>query len=320
MDISYLISTDSLLSPVVFALLVGLAVELAWLAFLPGKRIGVVRQRLDGYVIGGDVIEQTEMQRSFFARVLWPLVRRVLGALGRLAPKRSVEVTRQMLLHAGQPGGLAILDFYGLQILAAVFTGGAWLWVATQRVPLANALLGVVVMSTVGFFLPVVLLRRRVKRRKREILRALPNALDMLTIGVEAGLAFESAMLRVAEKWDNALTREFRRAVVEMRVGTARDVALERLAERTDVVDLRTFVGVLVQSTQLGVSIADVLHRQAATMREKRRQRAEELARQAGVKMAFPLVFFIFPSMFVVILGPALPPILDMFERMAGGS
>jgi tight adherence protein C len=159
----------------------------------------------------------------------------------------------------------------------------------------------------------------RVRRRKHDILRALPDALDMLTIGVEAGLAFETALLRVGERWDNPLTREFRRAVNEMRVGTPRDVALRRVVDRADVPELSTFIAVLIQSSQLGVSIAQVLHTQAAQMRVRRRQRAEELARQAGLKMVFVLLLFVFPAMLVVILGPSLPAFADFFDAIGGG-
>ncbi len=141
----------------------------------------------------------------------------------------------------------------------------------------------------------------------------------MLTISVEAGLAFESAMLRVAERWDNALTRELRRTVLEMRVGTPRDQALRRLTMRADVPELRTFVAVLIQSAQLGVSIADVLHSQAALIREKRRQRIEQLAHEASIKMLFPLVFLVFPALFVFILGPSIPRILQALGAASGG-
>ncbi|MFW6136308.1 MAG: type II secretion system F family protein, partial [Chloroflexota bacterium] len=161
---------------------------------------------------------------------------------------------------------------------------------------------------------------QRVRSRQHEIARALPDALDMLSVGVEAGLAFESALLRVAEQWDNALTEEFRRAVREMRLGAGREEALRRMAERTGVEDLATFVAVLVQSTRLGVSIAQVLEAQAAQMRLKRRQRAEEQARKAGIKMIFPLVFLIFPAMFVVILGPSMPALLGFLGDFAGVS
>jgi hypothetical protein len=135
-----------------------------------------------------------------------------------------------------------------------------------------------------------------------------------LTIGVQAGLSFESAMMRVSERWDNPLTRELRRTVVEMQVGVPRQQALRHLATRTNVPELQTFVAVLVQSSQLGVSVSAVLQSQAALMREKRRERADQAAREASIKMLFPLVFFIFPAVFVVIIGPALPQIGALFK------
>jgi len=230
-----------------------------------------------------------------------------------------MAATQRRLIHAGEPGKLGVLDFYGLQLLSALATGALALMLLRRMGLSLNSMLLSGVLVLMGLFLPNFWLSQAVDARSKAVMRALPNALDMLTIGVEAGLAFESAMLRVAERWDNPLTREFRHVVLEMRVGTSRDVALQHLAERTNVPDLRTFVAILVQSNQLGVSIAEVLHSQAALMRTKRRQRAEAIARQATVKMAFPLVFFIFPALFVVILGPALPQLLDMFRQMGGG-
>ncbi|MFH1085699.1 MAG: type II secretion system F family protein, partial [Chloroflexota bacterium] len=136
---------------------------------------------------------------------------------------------------------------------------------------------------------------------------------------VEAGLAFESSLMRVGERWDNPLTYEFRLALTEMRLGTPRDAALTRIVERTDVQELRTFVAILVQANQLGLSIADVLHSQAEQIRWKRRQRAEELAAQAGLKMLLPLVFLIFPNVMIVTLGPLVPVFIDLFGQMTGG-
>lgn len=320
MDIRVLITSGGRLwTPASFSTLCGLAVWCIWLAFKPAQPARKLRERLNGYLEQVDIIEEGDMRKSLVARVVVPLALRILRTLGRLAPRRSMAATRDMLVQGGEPGGLTVLDFYGLRLLAAVGLGCGWLWAASQRMPLTNATLGAATAGGVGFLLPVFWLRGRANRRRREIMRALPNALDMLTIGVEAGLAFDSALLRVIERWDNALTREFRRALVEMRVGTPRDEALERIAQRAGVPDLATFVAVLVQSTQLGVSIADVLQVQAAQIREKRRMRAEELARKAGIKMMFPLVFCIFPSMFIVILGPALPVIVDTFNQMGGG-
>ncbi len=320
MDIRMLITSGGhLWTPVSFAALCALAVWCTWLAFRPAQPARKLRERLNGYLEQVDITEEGEMRRPLMARVFVPLALRILRTVGRMAPRRSMAATHEMLVQGGEPGGLTVLDFYGVRLLAAVGLGGGWLWAMSLRMPLTNAALGASIAGGVGFLLPVFWLRGRVNRRKREIMRALPNALDMLTIGVEAGLAFDSAMLRVIERWDNALTREFRRALVEMRVGTPRNEALERIAQRAGVADLGTFVAVLVQSTQLGVSIADVLQVQAAQIREKRRMRAEELARKAGIKMMFPLVFCIFPSMFIVILGPALPVIMDTFSHMGAG-
>jgi tight adherence protein C len=225
-----------------------------------------------------------------------------------------------LLLQAGQPWGLAALDFLGLCWLLPVLLGGGYFFLARNRIPFMIGLRNALLLGLAGFLLPQLWLRSRVRQRKQEIDRALPDALDMLSIGVEAGLAFESALLRVAEQWDNALSEEFRRTVREMRLGTARDQALRGMVDRTGVESLGNFVAVLVQSTQLGVSIADVLHAQAAQMRLKRRQRAEEQARQAGIKMIFPLVFLIFPAMFVVLLGPSAPALVEFILDLAGGA
>ena len=242
--------------------------------------------------------------------MILPGFQQLITQLGRLAPQKSMAAMQEMLVQAGEPGGLTALDFAGLRLLAMAVLGGAALLLLAGRFALSNALLYAAVVAIFGYMAPGFWLRSRIKKRQHEVQRALPDALDMLSIGVEAGLAFESALMRVGERWDNALSREFRRAVAEMRVGMSREEALQRMADRCGTDDLNTFVAVLIQSAQLGVSICLVLHAQAAEMRTKRRQRAEALARQAGIKMTFPLVFLIFPALFVVILGPAVPQIL----------
>ncbi|NLG50927.1 MAG: type II secretion system F family protein [Chloroflexi bacterium] len=303
---------------ILFALLVGLAASCVWLAIAPPGTLRRERRRLDAYVRRPDEAPPDESDGPFARRVLLPLLRRVLRLFGRLMPNRRMADTQRLLIQAGEPGRLTVLDYYGIQLLSTLLCAGLGLLLIDQRGISLRNLVFAGTLVALGLYLPHFWLRQRADARNKEILRALPNALDMLTIGVEAGLAFESAMMRVAERWDNALTREFRHVVLEMRVGTPRDVALQHMAERTDVPDLNTFVAVLVQSSQLGVSVADVLHNQAALMREKRQQRAEAVARQAPVKMAFPLVFFIFPALMVVVLGPAIPRIMAMFQSMAG--
>ena len=307
MDVALLLMSSGILwSPWTFGLLVALTAVLVFRAFAPVRPLGI-RDRLEGYLGEGDIVEEQDMRLSFSVRVIQPLFMRLLHVLGRLVPKRNIERKGVLLQQAGEPDGLTALDFYGLRLLLAMVTGFGCYLVMARSFPPSEAMRNALVGCAAGYFLPSMWLSRRAKGRQHEVVRAMPDALDMLTIGVEAGLAFESALLVVGQKWDNALTREFSRSVAEMRVGVPRDEALQRMAERVGVQELTTFVAILVQSSLLGVSISEVLHTQAAEMRLRRRQRAEELARQAGIKMIFPLTFLIFPALLIVILGPSLP-------------
>jgi tight adherence protein C len=306
-------------SPGAFASLVAIAIMLAWMAFRPAPPRKEVQNRLNDYLERGDMVVEEELSRTFVSRAVIPLLHSILGSLGRLLPARNLEDVRMQLQAAGNPGGITPLDFYGIRVLSTLAVGGlVFAFFARGEAPLNLALYCAIGVYG-GYVLPKYWLRSKVKSRRNQVLRALPDALDMLTIGVEAGLAFESAMLRVGEKWNNVLTQEFARAVAEMRVGMSREQSLQRMAERCNTSELTTFVAVLVQSSQLGVSIAQVLHAQADDMRLRRRQRAEELARSAGIKMIFPLALLILPSLFVVILGPSVPVMLNMFTAMGAG-
>ena len=169
------------------------------------------------------------------------------------------------------------------------------------------------IMAMVGYLLRVYWLRGKVKKRQKVILKTLPDAIDLMTISVEAGLAFDGAMQRVAEKWDNELGQEFKKALSEMRVGKTKREALHELVQRTGVPDLSTFVASIVQADQLGVSIAKVLKIQSEQMRIRRRQRAEEQAHKAPILLMIPMVFLIFPATYIVLLGPAVPKMLTAF-------
>lgn len=320
MELSALLfGLDAWSSPALFAGLVALSTLLLWQSLAPPSTSDrSSTQRLDEYLSRIDVSEAEEMARSLSQRALMPPLRRVLGIAGGLLPARNLENTARMLTYAGDPGGLTVLDYIGLRLLAATGLGCGIFLLTVQSQPFSIALRNGLIAFAVGYMLPRLWLRSRVRGRQKAIRRALPDALDMLTISVEAGLAFESAMLRVSEQWQNALTLEFRRAVGEMRLGASRNEALEHMVERTGVDELRTFVAVLVQSNQLGISIAQVLHAQAHEMRVRRCQRAEEQARQASVKMVVVLVFFVFPALFIVILGPVVPGMLKALNDMAG--
>ena len=157
-----------------------------------------------------------------------------------------------------------------------------------------------------GFFVPDYWLSRRIKARQKAILLAIPDTLDLLTISVKAGLGFDAALGKVVEKTQGPLTDEFRRTLAEVRIGKARRDALREMVARTNVPALTNFISAIIQAEQLGVAIARVLEVQSEQLRIQRRQRAEEMAAKAPIKMLFPLVGCIFPSMFIVILGPAI--------------
>ncbi len=167
----------------------------------------------------------------------------------------------------------------------------------------------------VGYIAPEFWLGRRVKARQHAIVLRLPDALDLLTISVRAGLGFDAALAKVVEKMQGPLVDEFRRALAEVRVGKARRDALRDIVPRTEVPALTNFIGAIIQAEQLGVSISKVLQVQSEQLRIERRQRAEEMAAKAPIKMLFPLVGCIFPSLFIVILGPA---IILIMKNLAG--
>jgi tight adherence protein C len=169
-----------------------------------------------------------------------------------------------------------------------------------------------------GYVLPGMLVSRRVKKRQKEMQRALPDALDMLVVSVEAGLGLNAALVRVSEEIDRlspVLSEQLGLVNLEIRAGTSREEALRNLAERTGLQDISSLVGMLIQTDRFGTSVAQALRVHADTMRTKRRQRAEEAAAKTTIKLVFPLVFCIFPAMFVVILGPAL---IQIYKALGG--
>lgn len=261
-------------------------------------------------------LRELELQKPFRERVLRPGVRRLLRTFSRISPAMNLEQVQRRLVMAGEPGGLSALDFMGLRVLAAGLGMLAAIWLTAVRdLPWSTGLLFALAGLLLGFIYPNLWLNRRIRSRQQAIRRALPDAIDLITVAVNAGLGFDAAMARVAERWQNPLTEEIDRALYEMSLGVPRAEALRHMAERTGVEELASFVAVLVQAERLGASIAEVLESQARSMRMRRRQWAEEQARKAPVKMLIPLVLFIFPALFVVILGPAVPRIMAAFAR-----
>lgn len=294
------------------ALMVFMALMLIILGIVSPRPADEVEARLVEYGGRPMTLEEIELAQPFSQRVVIPLIQASSQFVQRFTPERTLETTRHNLDLAGNPNNWSATDFLGIRGLAsAVLAVLTFFLGMLAGAEVGQRLLFTGAMALLGFFLPVVWLGSRIRKRQDEIVKALPDALDLLTISVEAGLPFDGAMQRVAEKWDNEISRGFQRMLTEMRVGKTRRQALRDMAERMEVPDITSFVAALVQADQLGISIAKVLRIQSEQMRIKRRQRAEEKAHQAPIKMLIPMTFLIFPTILIVILGPAIIMLKD---------
>ncbi|MGC2191731.1 MAG: type II secretion system F family protein [Candidatus Dormiibacterota bacterium] len=258
-------------------------------------------------------LDEIEMSLPFSERFLRPFFDRIGRRVTSLQPKDRAQKLQALIDLAGRPMGMNAGSFVAAQIVLAVVIGVVGIGLAL----LLNLpwFLGLIFGAVLGYIGPQYQLKRIVSARQKEITLALPNALDLLCISVEAGLAFDAALARVIEKFDNALSREFAFVLNEIRLGRPRHEALEDLGKRAGVQELASFIQALVQSDQLGVGIARVLRIQSDEMRRRRRQKAEAKAQQASLKMLFPMVGCIFPVLFIILLGP---PAIHLFFPAVG--
>lgn len=269
-----------------------------------------LEERLMEYASRGEevTLEEIEMSQSLTERVIIPLVRRIGELTTRFTPQNVIEATEAKLKLAGNPKGLDPTMFWAARFLAGIgiaillsflFAVGSvnWSW--------GRKFLVIAVFSVIGFYLPQLLIQSKINSRQDGIRKALPDALDLLTICVQAGLGFDAAMSRVAEKWDDELSDEFEIVLREIQLGKLRREALRNMSERTGIAEVTSIVAAIVQSEELGVSMARILRIQSDQMRMKRRQRAEEAAQKAPIKMLFPISLLIFPSLMIILLGPA---------------
>lgn len=244
-------------------------------------------------------IEDIELSLSFSDRVIVPFLRRISETVAQYAPQALLEQTQRQLEISGKK--MSASEFW-LATIVCFFLFGflGWYLASPDQVLLFTG-----AGAVVGIVLPRYWLTSSINRRKEDVIKKLPDALDLMTICVDAGLTFDGAMGKVNEKWDDPLSTEFGRVIYEMQLGKTRRESLKDMSHRLDVPDVQSFIASVLQADQLGVSIGRVLRIQSEQMRIRRRQRAEELAQQAPIKMLFPMVFLIFPSMFIVLLGPA---------------
>ena len=252
-------------------------------------------------------LEELELQQPFLERTLRPLASGLSNRMSRVASSSFQERTEKRLAMAGSPGDMKVADWLGIKAIATgIFAGVMFLLFGILGGDLVQGLLLGLLGAGIGYIGPEFWLGGRVRKRQKGIILQIPDALDLLTISVRAGLGFDAALGKVVEKMKGPLVDEFRRALAEVRVGKARREALRDIVPRTEVQPLTNFIGAIIQAEQLGVSISKVLQVQSEQLRIERRQRAEEAAAKAPVKMLFPMVGCIFPTIFIVILGPAV--------------
>ncbi|HEX2141405.1 MAG TPA: type II secretion system F family protein [Candidatus Limnocylindria bacterium] len=295
---------------ILIALFAALAVLLITYGLAASPPKDAVQTRLEQLVVQPKTLEEFELQQPFFERVVRPVVKR-LSKVGRRGDQGGlIARTDAKLEKAGYPGGLRGADWMGVKILSTIVVtlAGFFLGLAMGGFPMA--MLFTLVGAMFGFIGPEFWLGRKIRARSMAMVLQLPDALDLLTISVEAGLGFDAALAKVVEKMEGPLVNEFRQALAEIRMGRSRRDALRDVVTRADAQPVSNFIGAIVQAEQLGVPIAKVLQIQSQQLRIERRQRAEEAAAKAPVKMLFPMVGCIFPTIFIVILGPAIVTVM----------
>jgi tight adherence protein C len=302
----------------IFCLALGLRFQIARARV--GARLDAVVGPSFGIVDGG--VYSAALRRRTLQPLLapiGPLVAWLSQVVSGILPEKQIERIRGNLTLAGLPYSRHLAQFLaakaGLAVGVALLAG---LYQARRGAPAASVLLYAVLGGVLGFYLPGVWLGQRMRRRREAVIKAFPDALDLLTISVGAGLGFDGAMLEVIQRWQNSLTEEFSAVLRDLKLGKSRRDALRDFASRTGVEDVGNFVAAVIQADELGTPMKEVLQIQSQQMRMHRRHRAEERAHKAVVKMLVPMVCFIFPALFVVLLGPAVPALSTALKGVAG--
>jgi tight adherence protein C len=291
------------------ALVVGLGVLMIFigLARTPSRNTAeMVQQRLSVY--GGEkplTLEEVELQRPFSERFLRPAIERLGSMMSRSTPQKARLNLMNRLDLAGRPGNLTPEDFAAVRIVAAAVLAAAGLLIGLLLGNPVYLVISLALGAVLGFYAPVLWLKQKVDARRSEIQKGLPDAMDLLVIAVDAGRGFDAALARVTDKYKNALSEEFAKVLREVSLGRPRLEAMDEMGRSSGVEDLHNFIQAIIQSEQFGTGIGKILRIQADEMRRKRRQRAQEKAAQATLKMMLPMVGCIFPTLWIVLLGPA---------------
>ena len=258
-----------------------------------------------------DVYWREQMKRSLYDRTVKPFADKIAAKLSHFTPASLRAQAEELVDNTNSFNGMGMTGFMLLLGGSTVFFALLGIWmVYSKNMPFARGLLTLLSFIGAGVFLPFFILRRMVEQRQEAIRQSMPDVLDLLCVSVQAGLGFDGALGKVTAKMKGPLIEEFERLLQELRMGVTRRNALVRLAKRCGIEEMKLFTAALIQAEKLGVGMAQVLEIQSENMREMRRQRAKEQAAKLPVKILFPTVIFIFPVMFVVVLGPALVTIV----------
>jgi tight adherence protein C len=298
----------------VVAMIAGLAVLMIFygLARTPQTNTAeMVQQRLQVYGAGGTTpdkvlsLDEVELQRPFSERFLRPAIERLGSLMSRSTPAKARQDLDNRLELAGRPGNLTPADFGAIRIVAAAILAAIGLLLGLLMGSTLYTVIGLAAGAVVGYYAPVMWLKQKVDARRAAIQKGLPDAMDLLVIAVDAGLGFDAALARVTDKYKNALSDMFAKVLREVSLGRPRLEAMDEMGRSSGVDDLHNFIQAIIQSEQFGTGIGKILRIQADEMRRRRRQRAQEKAAQATLKMLLPMVGCIFPVLWIVLLGPA---------------
>lgn len=310
---------------IISIIIIGLIVTIGIFLFTPTDEKNNVISRLEEFsetksennkIKKISIIEDEELQKSFFERIIKPFLTNIANLLSKRKKIDAASQLKKELAQAGNPGGLTPTEFNALKILLLIIPTPLFILIGLiLKVPPKNLFLGSLFIFILCFLAPRLYIQRRIAYRKYMIQKTLPDCLDLLCVSVEAGLGFDIALAKIVDKLKGPLGEELKIVLQEMKMGRTRREAFKALADKMEVEDLSAFISALIQADQLGVSVAKVLKIQANQARLKRRQRAEQLAMQAPVKMLFPMIGCIFPTIMVVLLGGVVFEFIKNFPR-----
>ncbi|WP_349409458.1 type II secretion system F family protein [Pseudalkalibacillus sp. SCS-8] len=285
-----------------------------------GERKQRLKRRIDSFVHqsseGMDTFRKDETSKSLMKRMLLPLWKEFRKGFNKKMEGGKQAKLAVKLLQAGSPFGMTTFEYRMIQlalfVVVPLLVGG---WGALMEFQLGGILFSSFVGFIVTLILPPFYIKSKIKARSKSALRELPDVLDLLTVSLEAGLGFDGALSKVVSKKEGVLSREFHRCLEEIRLGKTRREALRGVRERLVVDEINIVISSILQAEKLGIGLVNVLRVQSEEVRDQRKQRAEQEAMKAPVKMLFPLVLFIFPSLFIVLLGPAIIQFVESFSK-----